>query len=129
MDRVPGRPGVVVGGRVGWGAVVMDLAVAVTSQGDEHRRPVALAVRRGVHLADRSRNDLADGQRGGVLAAAGGPRPAASLAASAAATASGHGAPDPGTSDLHVELVDQLVIIASVLTAGGGGVAADLGLG
>ena len=73
VQRVPGRPLVVVGGRVGRGAVGADRAVAGAGEGEEHRRPERLAVRRGVGLADRPGVDLPPGQVRGVLAAPGGP--------------------------------------------------------
>jgi hypothetical protein len=59
VDRIPRRPHIVIGVRVDWDAVTLDLAVAVTRQGEEHGRPVSLAVRRGVDVADRARGDLA----------------------------------------------------------------------
>ena len=128
MDRVPGRPGVVIRSRVGRGAVVADPAVTVTGQGEEHRGPVALPVRRGVHPAGGTRGDLAGGQRGGVLAAPGGPGPAGALPV-AAAVAGGNFAADPGPGDLGIELADQFVIAGGVLPGGRGGVAAQLSLG
>ena len=73
VDRVPGGPGVVVAGGIDRGAVVIDRAVAVTGQGQEHRRPVGLAVPGGEGTANRTRGDLAAGQVRGVLAAPGGP--------------------------------------------------------
>jgi hypothetical protein len=100
VDRVPRRPGVVVAGRVGRGAVVVYLAVAVAREGQEHRGPVLLAVRRGVQTAGGAGGDLAGGQRGGVLAAPGGPRPAGRLSSVAAAVAGGDGAADTGPVDL-----------------------------
>ena len=103
----------------GWvcrGAVGVDPAVTVTGQGEEHRRPVALPVRRGVHPAGGTRGDLAGGQRGGVLAAPRGPGSAGVLPA-AAAVAGGNLAADPGTGDLGIELADQLVIAGGVLPA------------
>ena len=43
VQRVPGRPPVVVGARIDGRAVAADLAVAVAGEGEEHRRPVAPA--------------------------------------------------------------------------------------
>jgi hypothetical protein len=54
VQRVPRRPLVVIPLRAGGRAVSADLAIAVAGQGDEHRRPVGRAVRRGVGLADRA---------------------------------------------------------------------------
>ncbi len=81
MQRVPGGPLVVVAVRVGRGAVLQHLAVAIAGQGQEHGRPVGLAVRRGVDLPGRARIDLAPGQVRGVLAAARGPVTARALLA------------------------------------------------
>src|SRR6185437_469322 len=126
MDRVPGRPGVVIRSRVGRGAVVPDPAITVTGQGEEHRGPVALPIRRGVHPAGGTRGDLAGGQRSGVVAAPGGPGPAGALPPIAAAVVRGNFAADPGKGDLGIELVDQLVIAGSLLPGGRSDVAAQL---
>ena len=64
VQRVPRRPGVVVGAGVGGGAVVADPPVAGAGQGEEHRRPERLAVRGGVGLPDRPARHLAAGRSG-----------------------------------------------------------------
>ena len=70
VQRVPRGPLVVIGRRIGRGALGQDSAVAVAGQGEEHGRPVGLTIRRGVDLPGRARIDLAPGQVRRVLAAA-----------------------------------------------------------
>ena len=99
VQRIARRPLVVVGVRVGRGAVALDPAVARAGQGEEHRRPERLAVRRGVGLADRARGDLAPGQVRGILPPPGRPVTADRLGGQ-------HVAAHPGAGDLLVQLAD-----------------------
>ncbi len=116
VQRVPGGPLVVIRLRIDRGAVVADLAVAVTGQGEEHGRPVALAVRRGEHPAGGAVLDLAARQVGGVLAAPGGPGPPARLRLPVlSAVASGDGAADARLGDFGVQLADELIQVTGAL--------------
>ena len=69
---VPGRPVIVVAAGVGGCPVLADPPVGRAGERDEQGRPEGLAVRCGVGLPDRAGADLAAGQVGGILAAAGG---------------------------------------------------------
>ena len=109
MQRIPGGPLVVVSVGVGRCAVGGDFAVAVAGQRQEHRRPERLAVRRGVDLPDGARADLAAGQVGSVLAAAGRAVPPCGLLAGIGVAA------DPGAGELMVEFADQRIKLSSVL--------------
>ena len=75
VQRVAGRPLVVVGGRVGRGAVLAHPPVAGAGEGDEQGRPELFAVRGGVGLADRAGRDLPARQGCGVLPPPGGAVP------------------------------------------------------
>ena len=122
MQRVPRRPGVVVGAGVGGGAVVADPPVAGAGQGEEHRRPERLPVRRGVGLAHRPARDLAAGQVRGVLTALGGAVPPRRPGRE-------HLPAHPRVGDFVVQFGDELVQVVRVLPVAGGLVAERLGLG
>ena len=121
-QRVPRRPVIVIGCRVGGRAVLVDPAVGRAGQGDEQGRAEGLAVRRGVGLAHRARADLAAGQVRGVLAAAGRAVPPRGLVR-------GRLAAHACVGDLLVQLGKELVQVGGVLPGGGGLVAEFLGFG
>ena len=110
VDRVPRGPLVVVGRRVGRGAVRADFAVAVAGEGEEHRRPVGLAVRGGV--------DLPGGAVGHRPAWAGRGRPGGGGSTGAAAgcllLCRGRGCRGCRSGELVVELGDELVELGGV---------------
>ena len=122
VQRVPCRPLVVVGGRVGRGAVLTDPAVAGAGERDEQRRPEPFPVRGGVGLADRPGRDLPARQRRGVLPSPGGAVPPHRPGRE-------HVAAHPCLGDLLVEFGGQLVQVAGVLPVVVGLVAHGLGLG
>jgi hypothetical protein len=124
VNSVPGSALVVVASRVYGSAVVANLAVGVACEGHEHGGPVGLAVRGRVDPAGGTGADLAAGQVGGVLAAAGGP-----VAAGAVFAAWVGFAADACGGEVAVELGEQLVQLAGVLAGGGGLVAEYLELG
>ena len=107
-DGIAGGPLVVVGGRVGRGAVTLDAAIARAGEGEEHRGPECGPVRRGVSLADRGRVDLPPGQVGGVLAAPGGPVTPCGLGGH-------HLAAHTGAGDFLVQVGIQLIQLSRVL--------------
>ena len=107
-QRVPGRPVIVVGGRVGGCAVLADPAVGRAGQGDEQGGAEGLAVRRGVGLAHRARADLAAGQVRGVLAAPG-------RAVPPRRAVRGDLPAHARLGDLLVQLGDELVQVGGVL--------------
>ena len=113
MQRIPRRPGVVVGARVGGGAILPDAPVAGAGQGEEHRRPERLAVRGGVGLPDRPGADLAAGQVRGVLAAF-------RRAVLSRRPGREHVAAYPGVGDFVVQFGDELVQVGRVLPVAGG---------
>src|SRR6266851_7572577 len=131
MDRVPCGPLVVVAGRVGGGAVIEHPAVAVAGQREEHGRPVAGAVRCGVHLAGGPPRHRSAREVGCVLAAGGPgtPGPAWLLILRLAGRVAGQVAADAGAGELVIELGDELVELGGVLASGSCLVAADLGMG
>src|ERR1019366_5894134 len=129
VDRIPRGPPVVIRPGVGRTAVLPDSAVAVAGQGEEHRRPVGLAVRRGEDPAGRPGGDGPFRELGGVLAAPGGPGPALAALGSVSAGVAGDGAADSGAGELVVQFPDQLIEFGRVVTLGFGLVAADLCLG
>ena len=121
VQRVPGRPRVVVGVRVGGCSVLADPAIGRAGQRHEQGRPEGLAVRRGVGLADGPVADRAPGQRRGVLPAPGGPvavRPVRQYVPA-----------HPGVGDLLVQLADPLLQLGRVEALIGEGVPVGLGLG
>jgi hypothetical protein len=122
VQRVAGRPLVVVDVRAGGGAVGGNPAVAVTRQRDEHRRPECLAVSRGVRPADRPGRDCPARQVGGVLATPG-------RAVTAFGPSGQDIAPDARPGDLLVQISAQLVQVARVIPGRFRLVAPLLGLG
>ena len=121
-QRIPRGPHIVVGGRIGRGAVPADPAVGRAGQGDEHRRAEGLAVWGGVGLADRARADLPPGQVRGVLTAA--RRSVAALRAAGVGLAA-----QPTAGEFGVQLAEQLVQLGRTLPGLGGPVTFSLGLG
>jgi hypothetical protein len=79
MQRIKRRPPVVVAVRVHGHALRVDSPVGRQREGEEHRRPVGLAIRCGEHAADRAVLHRQPGQLGGVLAAPGRAHPASRL--------------------------------------------------
>jgi hypothetical protein len=122
VQRIPRRPEVVIGGRVGGGAVAAHAPVAGAGEGDEHRGPERLAVPGFVGFAESPRGDLPAGQVRGVLAAPGGSVTADRLGGQ-------HVAAHPRPGDLLVQVPDRRVVLSGVLAAGVGLVAATLGIG
>jgi hypothetical protein len=116
---------------VGGNAVRPDLAVGVTGQGDEHRRPPRLAIWRGEHLSRRAAGDRFARQVGGVLAAPRRPGSSAPrlLPAAVAMPGWGDATTDIGGADPLVQLADELVERPCVGVPGESVAAARLSLG
>jgi hypothetical protein len=127
VHRIPRRPPVVIAAGVDGCAVVADLAIAVTGQGQEHRGAVGLAVLGGEHLAEGPVLDLVLRKVRGILAAPGGAN-TASLGLSPGRPG-GDRATNTRPGDLGIELANQRVIVGHVLAAGLGAIPLDLGLG
>ncbi len=122
VQRIPGRPAVVVAVRVGRRAVAAHAPVARAGQRDEHRRAERRAVRGRVRLADRPGRYLAPGQVRRVLPPPGGP-------VTAGRAGRQHLPAHARTGDLLVQLAVQRVQLGRVLVLVPGPVALGLSLG
>ena len=130
VDRIPRSPLIVVTGRVDRRAVLADLAVAVTREGEEHRRPVGLAVRRGEYAPGRLGRDLPARKPrrcpdADVWSALGAAVWRAAVAVACTGPAS-QAAADTASGQLGVQFGDDVVELGGVLAVRGGFVAHGL---